>query len=137
MCYYVFNRYELLVTILYRVTNEFLPEIINGKRSLINHTNSVRRSIMDLWQVLVFIIFPISSVIAMFIIKKKYLWVAPVISTVLSTLYSVLVMPDIITENEYRSMFFNLAIPIQLIICIALTVITYILSKLLDRKMPK
>lgn len=88
---------------------------------------------MDLWQVLVFFTFPVASVLLMFFLKRKVLWISPIISTGLSIIYSILVMPDLLTVPE-SSIFWRISIPMQLIVVIFFTAIAYIFSWLLKRR---
>lgn len=88
---------------------------------------------MDSWQVLVFFIFPMASVLLMFFLKRKILWISPIISTVLSVMYSILVMPSILTVAE-SSIFWAITIPMQLIIAIFFTAAAYIISWLLKKR---
>ncbi|HAS92929.1 MAG: hypothetical protein BGO41_07185 [Clostridiales bacterium 38-18] len=88
---------------------------------------------MDLWQVLVFFTFPVASVLLMFFLKRKALWISPIISTGLSIIYSILVMPDLLTVPE-SSIFWRISIPMQLIVVIFFTAIAYIFSWLLKRR---
>ena len=86
---------------------------------------------MDWWNVSVFGIIPVLSVVFVFFIKRKFLWVAPLISTVLSVVISVIAMPSILRNNEHRAMLFGIAIPIQLGIVIVMTVIAYLVAYLI------
>ena len=61
---------------------------------------------MDWWNVSVFGIIPVLSVLLVFFIKRKFLWVAPLISTVVSVVISVIAIPSILTNSEGRAMFF-------------------------------
>lgn len=87
---------------------------------------------MDTWQVLVFFIFPIASVLLMFFLKKKILWISPIISTVLSVIYSIRVMPSILTVAE-SSIFWAITIPMQLVITVFFTGVAYIICWLLKK----
>lgn len=89
---------------------------------------------MDLWQTLVFFIFPLASVLSVFILRRKILWISPFISTGLSVIYSMLVMPDLLTIPE-SSIFWGITVPIQLVVAVFLTVIAYIFSWLLKKRM--
>lgn len=91
---------------------------------------------MDTWQVLVFFIFPIASVLLMFFLKKKILWISPIISTVLSVIYSIQVMPSILTVAE-SSIFWAITIPMQLVITVFFTGVAYIISWLLKKRVKK
>ena len=86
---------------------------------------------LNWWNVSVFCIIPILSVVLVFFRKRKFLWIAPMISTALST------MPSILRIREHRVMFFGISIPIQLVIVIILTVIAYLVAYILKRKKAK
>ena len=88
---------------------------------------------MDWWNVSVFGIIPVLSVLLVFFIKRKFLWVAPLISTVVSVV-SVIAMPSFLSNREARAMFFGIAIPMHLVIVVVLTAIAYLVAYLLKRK---
>ena len=86
------------------------------------------------WNASLFCIIPILSVVIVFFIKRKFLWIAPLISTVLSVVISIIPMPSLLRNREHRAMFFGIAIPIQLVIVIILTVIAYLVAYILKRR---
>ena len=86
------------------------------------------------WNASLFCIIPILSVVIVFFIKRKFLWIAPLISTVLSVVISIIAMPSMLSNREHRAMFFGIAIPIQLVIVIILTVIAYLVAYILKRR---
>ena len=86
------------------------------------------------WNASLFCIIPILSVVIVFFIKRKFLWIAPLISTVLSVVISIIPMPSMLSNREHRAMFFGIAIPIQLVIVIILTVIAYLVAYILKRR---
>ena len=88
----------------------------------------------DWWNISVFCVIPLLSVVTIFFIKRKLLWIAPLISTFLSITISVIAMPSIISYSEHRAMFFGISIPIHLVITIALTAIAYFVAIILKRK---
>ena len=88
---------------------------------------------MDSWQVLIFFVFPIISVLFMFFLKRNALWISPIISTGLSIIYSLLVMTDLLTVPE-RFIFWRVTIPIQLVVAIFVTVMAYIFSWLFKKR---
>ena len=92
---------------------------------------------LNWWNVSVFCIIPILSVVLVFFIKRKFLWITPMISTALSTIVSIIAMPSILRDREHRTMFFGISIPIQLVIVIILTVIAYLVAYILKRKKAK
>ncbi len=89
---------------------------------------------MDWWNVSVFGIIPVLSVLLVFFIKRKFLWAAPLISTVLSVVISVIAMPSFLSNREARAMFFGISIPMHLVIVVVLTAIAYLVAYLLKRK---
>ena len=89
---------------------------------------------MDWWNISVFGIIPVLSVVFVFFIKRKFLWVAPLISTVLSVVISVIAMPSILSNREARAVFFGISIPMHLVIVVVLTAIAYLVAYLLKRK---
>lgn len=86
------------------------------------------------WNASLFCIIPILSVAIVFFIKRKFLRIAPLISTVLSVVISIIPMPSLLSNREHRAMFFGIAIPIQLVIVIILTVIAYLVAYILKRR---
>lgn len=88
----------------------------------------------DWWNISVFCVIPLLSVVTIFFVKRKLLWIAPLISTFLSIAISVIAMPSIISYSEHRAMFFGISIPIHLVITIALTAIAYFVAFILKRK---
>ena len=89
---------------------------------------------MDWWNVSVFGIIPVLSVLLVFFVKRKVLWVAPLISTVLSVVISVIAMPGFLSNREGRAIFFGISIPMHLVIVVVLTAIAYLVAYLLKRK---
>lgn len=95
---------------------------------------------MDLFNVLVFIVIPVLTVLIVFITTKKRLWIAPLISTVLAFItYATAHYIGGITliklfKNSEWSAFFVMAMLIHLGIVIVLTLIAYIISHSLKRK---
>ena len=89
---------------------------------------------LNWWNVSVFCIIPIVSVLVVYFVKRKFLWAAPLISTVLSIVISIIAMPSMLSNREHRAMFFGISIPIQLVIVIILTVIAYLVAYILKRK---
>ena len=89
---------------------------------------------LNWWNASVFFIIPILSVVIVFFIKRKFLWIAPLISTVLSVVISIIAMPSLLGNREHRAMFFGIVIPIQLVIVIILTVVAYLVAYILKRR---
>ena len=65
---------------------------------------------MNWWNISVFCIIPIVSVVFFFFWKRKYLWMAPLISTAISVVISLLAMPSILSDAEHRNMFFGISV---------------------------
>ena len=90
------------------------------------------------WNVLIFGVIPVLTVAVIFIVKRKLLWTAPLISTALAFItYMVALAPITIAElfsnGEWRR-FFVLAILMHLVITVVLTVISYFIAYILKRK---
>ena len=81
---------------------------------------------MNWWNLSVFCIIPIVSVIFFFFWKRKYLWIAPLTSTVISVAISLFAMPSILSDAEHRSMFFGISVMLHILIAVVLTVIAYV-----------
>ena len=90
---------------------------------------------MNWWNISVFCIIPIVSVVFFFFWKRKYLWMAPLISTAISVVISLLAMPSILSDAEHRNMFFGISIMLHILIIVVLTVIAYAAARFLDKKM--
>ena len=93
---------------------------------------------MDWWNVLIFGVIPVLTVVIIFFIKKKLLWVAPLISTVLAFItYMIALAPITIIElfgnNEWRG-FFLLAMLMHFGIAVVLTAVAYFVAFMLKRK---
>ena len=89
---------------------------------------------MDWWSIIFWGVIPIFTVIAVFFIKRKLLWISPFVSTTLAVVYSAIEMPTIITYGEHRAMFFILVMPGHIVIGIILTAIAYLVAYLLKQK---
>lgn len=90
--------------------------------------------LMNWWNISVFYIIPIVSVVFFFFWKRKYLWMAPLISVVISVVISLLAMPSILSDAEHRNMFFGISIMLHILIVVVLTVIAYAASRFLAKK---
>ena len=93
---------------------------------------------MDWWNVLIFGLIPVFTVAIIFFVKRKFLWIAPLISTVLAFItYVIALEPITIVElfrnNEWRG-FFLIAMFMHFGIIIVLTVITYFVEHILKQK---
>ena len=91
----------------------------------------------DALNVLIFVVIPVISVSVLFFKKRKLLWIAPLISTVLSFVaYTVALEPSIVkifSNNEWRG-FLLLAMLMQFGIAAVLTAVAYLMAYILKRK---
>ena len=90
-----------------------------------------------MWNVLIFGVIPVLTVIIIFMANQKMLWVAPLISTVLTFIaYTIALIPISIVElfnnNEWRG-FFLLAVLLHFGIAVVLTVIAYFIASIIKR----
>lgn len=96
---------------------------------------------MNWWNISVFCIIPIFSVVVMFCFKINRLWIAPLVATVLSCLISAVLtsivsiaaMPSILYDNEHRALFF-LCLILQFIIIFVLSVIGFVIKYIFHNK---
>ena len=88
---------------------------------------------MDWWNISVFGIIPVFTVLLIFFVKRKFLWTAPLISTVISVIISIIAVPDILSEGEYRA-HFGISILFHLAIVVLLTIIAYLVANIIKRK---
>lgn len=95
------------------------------KYDKIKRKEEERGMLMNWWNISVFCIIPIVSVVFFFFWKRKYLWMAPLISTAISVVISLLAMPSILSDAEHRNMFFGISIMLRILIVVVLTVIAY------------
>ena len=89
---------------------------------------------MNWWNISVFYIIPIASVVFFFFWKRKYLWMAPLISTAISVVISLLAMPSILSDAEHRNMFFDISVMLHILIAVGLTALAYAAAYVWDRK---
>ena len=89
---------------------------------------------MNWWNLLTFCVIPLLSVVAVFCVKRKFLWLAPLVSTGLTILISIGAMPTILSDTEHRSMFFGISLPLHLAVVIVLTGAAYATAYVLNRK---
>ena len=93
---------------------------------------------MDWWNVLIFGVIPVLTVLITFIVKRKLLWIAPLISAVLAFIaYMIALAPitivKLFSNNEWRA-FYILAMLMQFGITVVLTVIAYFVAHILKGK---
>ena len=89
---------------------------------------------MDRWSIIFWGVIPVLTVATIFFIKKKLLWISPLVSTALAVAYSAIEMPTIISYGEHRSMFFILVMPGHIVVGVILTVIAYLVAHSLNQK---
>lgn len=80
---------------------------------------------LNWFSTILFIVLPVASVVILFMVKRRFLWTAPIISTLLSIAMAAIAEPSMLTYHEYRSMFFGIVIPIQLVAVVILTLLAY------------
>ena len=95
----------------------------------------------DWWNILIFGIIPVLTVAVIFIVKRKLLWIAPLISTVLAFIsYMIALVPITIVElfsnGEWRG-FFLLAMLMQLAVTVVLTVIAHFIAYIILKRKQK
>ena len=91
---------------------------------------------MDWWNISVFGIIPVFTVVLIFFVKRKFLWTAPLISTIISVIISIIAVPDILSESEYRALF-GVSMLIHFAIVVLLTVVAYIVAHIIKWKQNK
>lgn len=89
---------------------------------------------MDWWNVTVFGIVPVLAVLCLFFFKRKFLWSAPIISTILAAVITLIAKPTILEDREATSMFVGIVLPMHFVITLILTVIAYGVSFVLKRR---
>lgn len=92
----------------------------------------------DWWNILIFGVIPVLTVVVIFIVKRKLLWTAPLISTALAFItYMVALAPitaaELFSNGEWRG-FFLLALFMHLVITVVLTAIAYLAAYILKQK---
>ena len=91
----------------------------------------------DVLNILIFVVIPVISVSVLFFMKRKLLWIAPLLSIMLAfVVYAVTLEPSIIkafSNNEWRG-FLLLALLIQFGIAVLLTAVGYLIAYILKRK---
>lgn len=95
----------------------------------------------DLLNVLIYVVIPLLTVVIIFFVKRKLLWVAPLISTALVFITYIMAfkvsgieISYLFGYSESRAFFFLLAMLIQLVIVITLTAIACFVAYILKRK---
>lgn len=89
---------------------------------------------LNWFSTIIFILLPLLSVTFVFFGKRRLLWIAPLISTILTVLLTVILEPSMFRVTEYRTMFFGIVIPIHIAISVVLTVIAYVVAYILKRR---
>ena len=89
---------------------------------------------MDWWNVSVFGVIPVLTVLFLFFAKRKHLWSAPIISIILAIIISLIAMPTLFEGGEAANMFIKLVIPVHLLITLIFTGVAYGISFILKKK---
>ena len=93
---------------------------------------------LNLISTICFVVIPIFTVLLLFFSKRKFLWMAPFISTFLMFVICVIAEgPSLLSVGEYRGMFLGIVVPIQIAITVIWTVISYIIACILKTKQGK
>lgn len=79
-------------------------------------------------------IVPVLAVLCLFCFRRKYLWSAPIISTILAVVISTIAMPVIFEGGEATDMFVYIVLPMHFTITLILTVVAYGVSFVLKKK---
>lgn len=91
----------------------------------------------DVLNVLIFVVIPVISVSVLFFMKRKLLWIAPLLSSMLAFAFYVTTLePSIIkifSNNEWRG-FLILAMLMQFGVAAVLTAAGYLMAHILKRK---
>lgn len=94
----------------------------------------------DLLNILIYVVIPLLTVVIIFFVKRKLLWVAPLISTTFAFITYIMAFKvsgieilGLFGNSEWRA-FFVLAMLIHLVIVITLTAIAYFVAYILKRK---
>ena len=87
---------------------------------------------MDWWNISLFGIIPVFTVVLIFLVKRKLLWTALFISTIISVIISIVAMPDILIEGEYRALF-GISMLFHLAIVVFLTMIAYLVAHIIRK----
>ena len=95
---------------------------------------------MDWFNVLIYGVIPVLTVVIIFFTKRKLLWVAPLISTAIAFITYMIAFSSsgtsilkIFSNNEWRG-FFLLALLFHLVIAVVLTLVAYFAAYRLKRK---
>ena len=93
---------------------------------------------MEGWNTIIFGVIPILTVAALFLLRRKMLWTAPLLSTVLAffaymAALAPVTMAEVFRNGEWRGFFF-LAMLLHLAVAAVLTVIAYLAAYFLKRK---
>ena len=93
---------------------------------------------MDWWTILIFGVIPVFTVTIIFFAKRRLLWIAPLVSSVLAFVsYLIALAPitiiEVFNNNEWRA-FYILAMLMHLGIVVILTAVAYLIMYILKRK---
>lgn len=89
---------------------------------------------LNLLCTILFLLIPTSSVLAVFFIKRAFLWTAPIFSTLSAIVFAMAALgPSQLAVGEYRAALLGIILPIQFGIAVLLTVIASIAAHMLNR----
>ena len=94
---------------------------------------------MELCNIWIFAILPILTTAIIFAVKRKLLWIAPIVSTILAFItYAIVFAPikAMFANNEWRTFLF-LALFKHLGMAVFLTVIVYLAARIIERNKKK
>lgn len=81
---------------------------------------------LNLLCIIIFVLLPVLSVLLVVFIKRKFLWAAPIISTILMVVISLIATgPSLLAVREYRRMFLGIIVLIQFIVASGFTLVAY------------
>lgn len=89
---------------------------------------------MNWWNLSVFLVVPVLSVVVIFCVRRRALWTAPLLSTAVSVVLSIAAMPSLFRDPEHRAMFLGIVLPMHLAVVLALTVLACVIAYLLHRR---
>lgn len=89
---------------------------------------------MNWWNFLQFGVIPVLAVASIFFIRRKLLWIAPFLSTILAIVANAIRTPSILSYGEHRAMFFILVVPGHFVFGIILALLAYVVGLQIKQK---
>ena len=86
---------------------------------------------LNLFCTVIFILIPILSVLLFVLLKRKFLWIAPLLSTALVSVLTLIVMGPLFWIDESIGVFFYIIVPVQFIITVAWALLAYAAVRIL------